>query len=91
MDYSKELARKLCEELGIEWDETATTPTIQGIAITSENFGSIFSGFSLNLENVEIKRTVDMVDLVCSEQIPIINNIHPDTKYPNIGNILLAA
>ena len=91
MDYSKELARKLCEELDIEWDETATAPTIQGIAITSENFGSIISGVSLSWENVEIKRSVDTTDLVSSEQIPIINNIYPDTKYPNIGNILLAA
>lgn len=30
MENAKELARKICLELGIEWDEKATVPTLQG-------------------------------------------------------------
>lgn len=44
MDYSKELTRKLCEELDIEWDETANQPIFHDAEITSERFKEIFSG-----------------------------------------------
>ena len=42
LNDSKELARKLCEELDIEWDETANQPIFQDAEITSEKFVEIF-------------------------------------------------
>lgn len=42
MDCSKTIARKLCEELDIEWDETTNTPKFQDTEITSERFVEIF-------------------------------------------------
>lgn len=41
-NYSKDLARKICEELGIEWDKTATAPALRGIEITSESIQALF-------------------------------------------------
>ena len=41
-NYTKDLARKICEELGIEWDETATTPTLHGIEVTPESLEALF-------------------------------------------------
>lgn len=42
MRATKELARKICRELGIEWDEDACEPTLQGKTISDIEIEELF-------------------------------------------------
>ena len=41
--YIKELAREICEELGIAWNVSACEPTLRGVPISEEDIGKLFS------------------------------------------------
>lgn len=43
MRYNKELAKQICERMGIKWGETASLPTLRGVPITQENFKLFFT------------------------------------------------
>ena len=41
--YIKELAREICEELGIAWNDSACEPTLCGIPISEEDIEKLKS------------------------------------------------
>lgn len=43
MNYSKDLARALCEQMGVKWNYDASAPRIRDAVITAKDIGSIFS------------------------------------------------
>lgn len=44
METKKEIAKKLCIEMGIEWDDNATVPTVAGKPIKDEDLNKLFRG-----------------------------------------------
>lgn len=58
MLINRELARELCMELGITWDEEAMVPTLQGKPISEEHVEELFSSFPV--ENSCIGLTFDL-------------------------------
>lgn len=37
MKFDREFARELCEQLGIEWDDQASVPTLQGVPLDQDD------------------------------------------------------
>ena len=97
MDYSKELARKVCEQMGIEWDDTATVPTIRGTAIDPSDIGTLFKGTRLTWDSTQIPYFYDysMVADICEPHFIrrsiVINSTTAETMFDGGGNAPLAA
>lgn len=94
-NYTKDLARKLCEELGIEWDETAAAPTLHGTEVTSESLKALFPqtstwkhphrSYSCRMEDS------DKIGCLGKERIMIMGYSETETVYEQTDLAPLAA
>lgn len=66
MNYYKRVAYELCKEMGIEWDETATVPTVSGADACGDNFSILFP------ETLDIDSEKPLRVFEASEKIPMI-------------------
>ena len=41
-DRTKEIAREICADMNVEWDEAATAPTLRGKPLTAESVSDLF-------------------------------------------------
>lgn len=72
MTYNKDLARELCKELGIEWNEESTVPTLSGKPISEGDVDTLFHspaccsvGTTFTL-GISFYSTYGSVDLKCA-------------------------
>lgn len=42
MEYSKDIAREICKELGIQWDEKALAPSLNEMPMKEEDILDLF-------------------------------------------------
>lgn len=73
MNIDRNLARELCRELGIEWDQNLSVPTLQGIPVTHDSLEDLFPAsialsFSSHFSSLHISNFSNYsdVDLKCA-------------------------
>ena len=58
MTINNDLARELCRELGIEWNENATAPTLRGAPVSEGYIASLFLSSTPLHESVGVTFTL---------------------------------
>lgn len=73
MNIDRNLARELCKELGIEWNENSSVPTLRGVPITQDSLEDLFSvsmplSFSTDFSSLPVLKFCNYgnVDLKCA-------------------------
>ena len=72
MTINNDFARELCMELGIEWDESATAPTLRGDPVLEGDIAGFF------LSSAHLYKSVGVTFTLGSSNYNNYNNV--DTK-----------
>lgn len=73
VNIDRNLARELCKELGIKWDENSSVPTVRGVPVTQDSLENLFSvsmplSFSTDFSSLRVLNFCNYgnVDLKCA-------------------------